>query len=208
MSNRLSETEAWLRRMRDGRPEALAAMFDHYRQRLRQMVQLRMDGRLAARIDPSDVLQEVYLDARRQVQSYLRDPKVAVYVWLRGLAQQRLSNLHRDHLRTQRRSLLNEMSLPTESTANLAGRLLARVDTPSRVLLKAELGQRLHRALAGLESDDRDVILMRHFENMSNGEVAEVLGLSDSGATMRYGRALTRLKALLLEHLSSGESRP
>jgi RNA polymerase sigma-70 factor (ECF subfamily) len=198
----------WLDRCRQGDAEALAELFTHFRSRLRQMVECRIDRRLAARIDPSDVLQEVYLDVARQIEAYLDNPRVCVYVWLRGLTWQRLLKLQRRHAGAQRRAVGRELSLATEPSSMLAARLLAGGSSPSQALLKEELRQRLQAALARLGPDDREVILMRDFEDMSNGEVAQALGLSASGATMRYGRALIRLKEILEKDRPSGESMP
>jgi RNA polymerase sigma-70 factor (ECF subfamily) len=198
VSNKPGDAQRWLDDLRQGNADALAALLDHYRPRLRQMIRLRMDRRLAARVDPSDVIQEVYLDANRQIRAYLRDCKVDFYVWLRGLAGQRLSNIRRRHLGAKRRSALREVALPAESSLLLAQQLLAGGTSPSRALLKRELRRRMQHALERLQPDDREVILMRHFEEMSNGEVAQAIGLSPSGATMRYGRALFRLKEILL----------
>jgi RNA polymerase sigma-70 factor (ECF subfamily) len=206
MSNAPGETEGWLAGLRQGNADALAALLDYYRPRLRQMVRLRMDRQLAARVDPSDVIQEVYLDAQRQVQAYLQDPKVDFYVWLRGLAGQRLSNVHRQHLGAKCRTAWREVSLPAESSLLLARQLLAGGTSPSRALLKKELRRRVQQALERLPPDDREVILMRHFEEMSNGEVAQAIGLTESGATMRYGRALFRLKEILLADSDEWES--
>jgi RNA polymerase sigma-70 factor (ECF subfamily) len=201
-------TELLLRRLRDGEPQALAALLEHYRPRLRQMLRLRMNARLAARLDASDVLQETYLDAARQLQGYLRRPTVAFYVWLRGLACERLLNLQRQHLGAACRAAGREAPLPADSSTRLGERLLAPGTGPSQALLRAELRQRVQRALARLPHDDREVILMRHFEDLTNGEVAQALGLSASAATMRYGRALFRLKELLQTEFHSGGSRP
>lgn len=206
MSNQPADTERWLGRLRRGDPDALAALLDYYRPKLRQMVKLRMDPRLAARVDPSDVIQEVYLDAQRQVETYVRDGKVAFYVWLRGLAGQRLSNVHRRHLRTKRRTAWREVPLPAESSVMLARQLLAGGTSPSRALMKKELRRRVQQALEKLQPDDREVILMRHFEEMSNREVAQAIRLTESGATMRYGRALFRLKEILLADPDQWES--
>src|SRR5207244_9467827 len=105
MSSDASETESWLCDLREGNPSALPALFEHFRPRLRQMVRLRMDPRLAARVDASDVLQEAFMDAARQVDNYLRDPGVVFYVWLRGLAWKRLLKLQRQHLGAQCRAV-------------------------------------------------------------------------------------------------------
>src|SRR5262249_10113354 len=158
------ETEAWLRELRDGQLAALAALFQYYQPRLRQMLRLRLDHRLAARVDVSDVMQEVYLDAARQVAGYLREPRVAFYVWLRGLTWERLINVQRQHLGTQRRAIGREVPLPAESSAALARQLLASGQSPSEALLKEELRRRVQEALAELRLDDREVILLRHFE--------------------------------------------
>ncbi|MHC4178087.1 MAG: sigma-70 family RNA polymerase sigma factor [Planctomycetota bacterium] len=208
MGNELGETEHWLHGLRRGDADALAALLDYYRPRLRQMVRLRMDRQVAARVDPSDVIQEVYLDAKRQVQTYLRDGTVDFYVWLRGLAGQRLANVHRRHLRSKCRSAWREVPLPAESSMALAKQLLAGGTSPSRAVMKEELRRRVQQALEKLQGDDREVILMRHFEEMSNREVAQAIGLSESGATMRYGRALFRLKEILLADSDQWESRP
>src|SRR5262249_24773610 len=135
MASDYPETEPWLRGLRAGEPAALAAVFNHFRPRLRQMVRFRMDPRLAARVDASDVLQEAYLDAARQIQGYLNQPRVGLYVWLRGLTWKRLLKLQRRHLRAQCRTVVRELSLPVESSADLAGSLLGSGTSPSQTLL-------------------------------------------------------------------------
>jgi RNA polymerase sigma-70 factor (ECF subfamily) len=208
MTNEPSETTDLLRRLHAGDRDALAGLFDYYRSRLGKMVRVHLDTRLAGRFDASDVLQEAFLDAVRQLPAYLRQPRVAFYVWLRGVAWERLLNLQRQHAGAQCRAVGRELALPAKSSALLARSLLAPGPSPSEILLQAELRQRLQRALARLDPEDREVILMRHFENLSNGEVAQALGIGDSGATMRYGRALFRLKEILVGDLASGESTP
>jgi RNA polymerase sigma-70 factor (ECF subfamily) len=192
--------------LRDGRREVLSVVFDYFRPRLRQMVRLRMEGPLRARIDPSDVLQDVYLDATRRVGNFVQDPKVSVFVWLRGLTGDRLKKLQRHHLGAQCRALGRELRLPEESSTLLARQLFDSSTSPSRMLLKAELRERIRSALACLDDDDREMILMRHFEGMNNEEVAETLGLTRPGASMRHGRALARLKETLLAETSLGDS--
>jgi RNA polymerase sigma-70 factor (ECF subfamily) len=202
------ETTAWLVRLRTEKEHALAELFDNYRSRLRQALRLRLGDRLTARIDPSDVLQETYLDARRRLESYVADPRVGVYGWLRRLAIDRLRKLQRKHLGTERRTVERELRLPAGSSASLAGQLLAKHPSPSQAAGTAELRRRVQHAIAQLSDDDREVILMRDFEGMSNNDVAEALGLSVSGATMRHGRALFRLKEILLSECTSEELRP
>ncbi len=154
------ETERWLRGLRRGEPDALAALLDFYRSRLRQMLRARMDRQLSARVDPSDVIREVYLGAKRQVRTYLRDGQVAFYVWLRGLAVQRLSNVRREHVGAKCRTVWREVPLPAESSVMLAEKLLAGDPSPSRAALRKELRHRVQHALDELPPDDREVILM------------------------------------------------
>lgn len=199
-----AEVEAWLSRMRQGEPDALASLLDFYRRRLKRMVQLRLDTRLSARVDPSDVVQEIYLDAAKRVQGYCQEPKVDFYIWLRGLAWDRLMKLQRRHLGAECRTATLELRLPAESSAVLFKQLLADQTSPSQALLRDELQQRVRRALTRLSPADREVILMRHFEDLSNTEVAQALGLSESGATRRHGRAVLRLKEVLLAELPDG----
>jgi RNA polymerase sigma-70 factor (ECF subfamily) len=208
MSTEPAHTTELLNRVRAGDTAAQAELFEAYRLRLRRMVDLRIDGRLAARLDPSDVLQELYLDVAAQMEAYLRQPRVDFYVWLRGLAWERLLKLHRRHLGAKCRAIGREQALPLDSSAALAEQFLARGVSPSEALLKEELRRRVQQALAKLEEEDREVILMRDFEDMTNGEVAQALDLGASGATMRYGRALFRLKEILSADWPAGESKP
>jgi RNA polymerase sigma-70 factor (ECF subfamily) len=203
-----SDTESWLNGLRLGEPRALAALFEYYAPRLRNMVRLRMGPSLRHRLDVSDVLQEAYLDAARKVGGYVREPKVVFYVWLRGVVEERLMILQRRHLGAKCRAVTREMPLPAESSALLARQLLARGSTPSQKLIKQELQRRVQQALSELDADDREVILLRHFEGMSNMEVAQALGIGQSGSTMRYGRALRRLKEILGAKFMSSEARP
>jgi RNA polymerase sigma-70 factor, ECF subfamily len=205
MNRESPETMSCLVALRGGKSSALAELYQHYRPRLRQMVQLRIDPRLAARVDPSDVLQEAFLDAARQVDNYLKDPQVVVYIWLRGLAWKRLLKLQRDHLGAQRRAVSREVDLPGNSSLRLARQLMAQGSSPSKALMQKELQQRVRHAMARLSPEDREVILMRKFEALSNIEVAQALGLSEAAACMRYGRAIYRLKELLTVNESQAD---
>jgi RNA polymerase sigma-70 factor (ECF subfamily) len=208
MNQEPAHTTECLNRIRAGDAGALAELFEAYRPRLRRVVDLRLDDRVAARLDPSDVLQEVYLDAAAQLEAYVREPRVAFYVWLRGLTWERLLKVHRRHLGAACRAMSREQALPLDSSAALAGQFLTCRASPSDVLLQEELRHRVQQALAKLDEDDREVILMRDFEGMTNGEVAQALDLGASGATMRYGRALFRLKEILSADWPAGESHP
>jgi RNA polymerase sigma-70 factor (ECF subfamily) len=191
-----------LRRALAGEQAALAELFTRYRKRLRQMVQLRLDRRLQGRIDPSDVLQEAYLDVVRELPSYRAQPTMPFFLWLRLLTGQRLMRIHRQHLEAAMRDAGREISLyhgalPQASSLSLAAGLLGRYTSASRVALRAEMQVQLQTALNGMDPLDREVITLRHFEELSNNEAAQVLGLSKAAASNRYVRALARLQAIL-----------
>jgi len=185
----------------NGQPSALIDWFDQYRDRLRTMVALRLDRRLAGRIDPSDVLQEMYLEASERWDEYQRQPSLSPYLWLRFLAMQRLLILHRRHLQTQSRDAARDVPLDLAvldvSSDGLAQCLIDSGTSPSQQALRAEDYARLHSALDQMESVDREVLALRHFEQLSNDEAAQVLGIQAGAASQRYYRALHRLKDLL-----------
>jgi RNA polymerase sigma-70 factor (ECF subfamily) len=191
-----------LRRAADGDQEAVAALFAAHRDRLKQMVCLRMDRRLQGRIDPSDVLQETYLEVSRRVAEFGREPTTSVYLWLRFLTGQKLVDLMRRHLGTKMRGAAQEISLhrgawPQASSVSLAAQLLGAFTSPSRAVIRAETQLRVQGALNSMDPIDREVLALRHFELLTNGEVAQVLGLSKAAASNRYVRALKRLKEIL-----------
>lgn len=194
--------EPW-RRAAAGDRAALGELLARHRDRLRLMVRLRLDQRLRGRIDPSDVLQDAYLEAFQRFDDYARDPDMPFFLWLRFLTAQRLLILHRRHLAAQARDAGRDVSLdggtmPEASSAALAAQLVGRHTTPSQVAIRAEMQRRLQDALTGLDPVDREVLALRHFEQLSNAETARVLGLRESAASMRYARALLRLKDVLV----------
>lgn len=191
-----------IRHAADGEGAALAELFGRHRKRLRQMIRLRLDRRLQGRVDPSDVLQEAYLDVTRQLAHYLSKPEMPLFLWLRLVTGQRLMRVHREHLGTAMRDAGREVSLyrgalPQASSVSLAEQLLGRFTSASQAVIRAEVQLRLQEALNGLEPLDREVIALRHFEELSNAEAAEALGLDPSAASKRYVRALKRLQAIL-----------
>jgi RNA polymerase sigma-70 factor (ECF subfamily) len=197
-----SDSDALLQRLQAGDDRAPAELFQHYRGRLRQMVRLRLDRRLQGRIDPSDVLQEAYLDMARRLPEYVAEPRIPFFLWLRLLTGQRLLMIHRQHLGTQMRDVGHEVSLhsgplPQASSASLAAHLLGRLTTPSQAAVRAEMQLRLQEALNGMDPIDREVLTLRHFEELSNSETAQVLGLQKAAASNRYVRALKRLREVL-----------
>ena len=195
-------TDDLLRRAKAGDEAALGALFVHYRDRLRKMVRLRLDRRLSGRIDASDVLQDAYLDIARRFPEYAAAPTVPFYIWLRSLTGQRLVDLHRRHLGAEMRDAGREVSLyrgalPTASSASLAQQLLAGLTSPTQAAIREEMLLRLQEALNSMDPIDREVVVLRHFEELSNVEAAEVLGIETAAASKRYIRAIRRLKAIL-----------
>lgn len=180
----------------------LASVFDQHRQRLRTVIEMRMDPRLKARVDPSDVLQETYLDAAARWDKYEQEAPAAPYFWLRFLAVQRLLILHRRHLQAQNRDARREVPIPPDaavevSSCGLAGAILDSGTSPSRALSRAEAEDQLQRVLTGLDANDREILALRHFEHLSNAEAAELLGITTGTASQRYYRALKRLRDAL-----------
>jgi RNA polymerase sigma-70 factor (ECF subfamily) len=202
MTGDRSDSDALLDRARSGDPQALAELFGHYRDRLRRMVRLRLDRRLYGRLDPSDVLQEAYLDFARRFPDYAREPALPFYLWLRSLTGQKLIDLHRHHLGAKMRDAGQEVSLyrgalPQASSVSLANQLLGRLTSPSRAAIRAETQIRVQEALNSMDPLDREVLVLRHFEMLSNDDTAQVLEISKKAASKRYIRALERLQDIL-----------
>ncbi len=184
---------------KSGDLQAMAELFLAYRGRLRGMVQLRMDYRLHRRVDPSDVLQEAYLDYARRFPRYCQDQALPLFLWLRQLTAQRLVDVHRRHLGAKMRDAAMEASiwkrpLPPVSSNSLASQLLGRMTSASQAAQRAEDQIKVQQALERLKPMDREVIALRHFEMLSNDEAALTLGISKTAASNRYIRALKRLK--------------
>jgi RNA polymerase sigma-70 factor (ECF subfamily) len=208
-----SEHDVILERALGGDCGALAELFERHRGRLEQMVQLRLDRRLQGRLDPADVLQEAYLDVARRFPEYASEPKVPFYLWLRFLTGQRLVDLHRQHLGARMRNAGLEVSLyrgdfPRASSASLAELLLGRLTSASRAAIRAETQLRVQEALNAMDAIDREVLVLRHFEMLSNEETAQVLGLKPSAASNRHIRALGRLREIMAQVPGSGDSSP
>jgi RNA polymerase sigma-70 factor, ECF subfamily len=191
-----------LKRAGAGDQRALGELFDRHRSRLRRMIQIRLARRLKGRIDPSDVLQDTYLELSRSLAEYLRDPHLPFFLWLRFLTGKKIQALHRHHLGTHMRDARREVSLepgamPIASSECLAAQLLGRLTSPSQAAMRAELRRHVQEALDGMSLLDREVLALRHFEQLSNAEIAHVLGITESGASNRFVRALKRLKSIL-----------
>jgi RNA polymerase sigma-70 factor (ECF subfamily) len=191
-----------LRQALAGDQRALAELFLRYRERLSKLVRLRLDRRMSGRIDVSDVLQETYLDVVRRFTEFAANPAVPFYLWVRALTGQRLIDLHRHHLGARMRDAGREVSLyrgalPQASTVSLAQNLLAGLTSPTQAAVRAELQVKLQEALNSMDPVDREVVVLRHFEELSNADAAAVLGIETAAASKRYIRAIRRLKAIL-----------
>jgi RNA polymerase sigma-70 factor (ECF subfamily) len=199
------DTDGLIEQARRGDSAARQQLLTRHRERLGRMVAVRLDKRLAARVDPSDVVQETLTAAARKLPAYLRDRPLPFYPWLRAIALERVSKLHQQHLHARRRSITREepgwQGLPDESALTLAHLLIDSGPSPSRQLLRKELCGQVQAALTRLREQERDILVMRYLEQLSNKEIAAALGISEGAVKMRHLRALTSLRALLAEVL-------
>lgn len=189
-------------RIRLGGESALAELFTAFRERLWRMVHFRLDPRLIGRVDADDVLQEAYVNAVTRVGSFLSDPSHSFFIWLRLVVNQTLVDVHRRHLGSQMRDAGREITIgggqcASASSMSMAAFLVGDLTSPSRAAMKNELASRLDEALGSMNAIDREVLVLRHFEELSNKEVAEVLGIEQKAASIRYIRAIARLKEIL-----------
>jgi RNA polymerase sigma-70 factor (ECF subfamily) len=185
-----------------GDPQALRELFSRYRDRLKRMVRLRLSRRLAGRIDDSDVLQESFLEIAKHLDDYLKEPTLPFYLWLRYITGMKVAEIHRRHLGAQCRDADREVTLhrgglPMADSASLAAQLLGTVTTASQAAIKAETRLHVQQALNSMDPIDREVLALKHFEQLSTREIAQVLGLSKAGAGSRYLRAIERLRGIL-----------
>jgi RNA polymerase sigma-70 factor (ECF subfamily) len=202
MNDESSEANRLLGRGAPDDPERFGAVLEQSRPRLHRMIALRLDPRLHGRIDPSDVIQETYLEAAARLADYVQKPTMPFFLWLRFLAGQKLLTLHRHHLGRQMRDARREVALyrgglPETTSAALAAQLLGHEARPSEAAIRAELKIRLQEALNTMDPLDREILALRHFEQLSLAETAQELGLTESGACRRHLRALKRLKEIL-----------
>jgi RNA polymerase sigma-70 factor (ECF subfamily) len=204
--------EALVNRLREGDREALGDLFGLHRERIWRMIRFRMDRRMAARIDPDDVLQEAFLAARTRIENFLAEPHGSFFVWLRMIALQSLIDQHRHHLGAEMRNAGRDVRLdrPGEGAATsvcLASQLAGTITSPSQAAAGLELMQRLEQAIGSMAALDQEIIAMRHFEDLTNVESAEALGISPTAASNRYVRAIARLKEILVS-LSGLDRKP
>jgi RNA polymerase sigma-70 factor, ECF subfamily len=202
MADNSSDTNRLLQKAGAGDRNSWGTLLTRHAERLRRMVAFRMDQRLQGRIDASDVIQETYLEASKHLAEYLQDPSLPFFLWLRGVAGNKLREMHRRHLGTQQRDAGREVSLyrgtmPATSSEALAAQLMGHETRPSEAAVRAEIKVRLQEALNSMDALDREVLALRHFEQLSPAETAQVLGIKEKAGGMRYLRALKRLKDIL-----------
>ena len=195
-------------RLLGGDPSALGEVLAAHRPRLVNMIRLRMDRRLQGRIDPSDVIQDAYLEATNRVQEFLeKRPAPSFFLWLRFLVSERLITLHRHHQGTEKRDVNREISLfapHCEASSDLlAASLVAGLTGPSEAAVRAETKIRLQQALDSMEPLDRESIALRHFEQLTRSESAQALGIQKAAASKRYLRAMKRLRNILTGQLNA-----
>ena len=198
-SQQIQDELSWLEA--DGQ-QALAALFSQYQDRLRRMVRFRLDQRLWGRVDPADVLQETFIETSRRLPEYLDDPAVPVFVWLRSMTSQVLVNVHRRHLGAKMRTAALEVSMHRAgggqaTSLSLAARLAANLTSPSQAAVREEMVNSLRTAFDAMDPIDREVLVLRHVEQLGNADVAALLGIGATAASNRYVRALERLRSLL-----------
>ena len=207
-----SVTQNLLAEVKGGDGEAVNRLLERHRTSLRKLIQLRLDRRVAQRVDASDVVQDVLIEANIRLKDYLDNPRMPFHLWLRQLAQDRMIDMHRRHRGAQRRSLDREQSLAApefadQSGFDLMGQLVDGELTPAAASIRRELEGRFLVALDQLDDEERDIVVMRHFEQLGNSEVADALGLSAAAAGMRHLRALRKLRTILGERPSQAESK-
>jgi RNA polymerase sigma-70 factor (ECF subfamily) len=204
------ETDRLLDDARNGESGAVDKLLGEFREPLRRVIDLRLDPAVARRVDASDIVQDVLIEANQRLTDYLKSPDMPFHLWLRHLAQDRIIDTHRRHRLAKRRSIDREQPIARpawveESDASLVAQLIDHERTPTSEAIRHELQRRLAAAVEQLAEDDRDIILMRHHEALSNQEVAGALGLTEAAASMRYLRALRRLRAVLVP---DGDAKP
>ena len=201
MTDTEMDTTALISNARAGDESAMRQLLSRHRDRLRRMVAVHMDIRMAARFDPSDVVQDAMLDASQKLPGYLQEQPIAFYPWLRQIAWQRLVYLRQHHMATQKRSVLREqrwdLDLPDESVVRLADRLVSEGTSPSQRAIREELFSRVRAALDAMPLKDRQVLILRYLEQLSAAEASQVIGITEEAFMKRHFRAIQRIRRLL-----------
>ncbi len=202
MTDAGNDSRSVLSRLKNGDDEALAGLFSQHRERLWRMVHFRLDRRLQGRVDTEDILQEAYLATAKRVHHFAEESSTSFFVWLRMIVMQTLIDVHRRHLGAQMRDAGREVAIrgcrySQTTSVSMVARLVGHLTSPSQAVLRAEVSEHLEAALETLDPIDREVLALRHFEELTNSEVAEVLDIQQKTASIRYVRAIKRLKGIL-----------
>ena len=195
-------TEQLLKQAIDGDNSAVNQLMDRHRNSLRQLIRMRLDQKIRKRVDVSDVLQDVLVEANRRLTRYLNNPIMPFHLWLRQIAKDRIIDAHRRHRVSAKRSIDREQQMVAprgydQSSIHLASLLGDRQLTPAAAALQKEMARKVEAAIAELEPKDCEIIVMRHYEHLTNQEIGQALDLTEPAASMRYLRAIRRLKAIL-----------
>jgi RNA polymerase sigma-70 factor (ECF subfamily) len=204
------QTQELIDNAKAGQADAAGQLLDRHRESLRRMIELRLDRKIKQRIDASDIVQEVMIEANRRLQTYLDDPVMPFHLWLRQMARDRIIDAHRRHRGSVKRSVDREQAMVApaaldRSTMELAAQLCDPELTPAAAATMHELQRRFQAALETMDDHDREIVLMRHFEQLSNQDVAKALGLTEPAASMRYLRAIRKLRKMLAEPTSESD---
>jgi len=196
------QTQQILADVRQGDADAVNRLLDRHRESIRRMIQMRLDNKIQRRIDVSDVVQDVLVEANRRLQAYLENPQMSFHLWLRQIAKDRIIDAHRRHRGSAKRSVDREMPLAVQaaddhSTMQLLDQLRDPELTPAAAATQQEMARAVERSIAALGDQDAEIIIMRHYEQLSNQEIAQALGLTEPAASMRYLRAVRRLREML-----------
>lgn len=196
---------------REGDSAAVDNLLDRHRESLRRMIGMRLDHKIKRRVDVSDIVQEVLVEANRRLQDYLQNPVMAFHLWIRQIAKDRIIDAHRRHRVSAKRSIDREQPLVAagavdQSTVELAAQLCDPELTPAAAATQRELAQHIQQSISLLPDRDREIILMRHYEQLSNQDIAEVLELTEPAASMRYLRALKKLRQILDDNVDHSQT--
>ena len=205
------QTEELLAQAKRGNESAVNQLMDRHRNSLRQLVRMRLDQKIQRRVDVSDVVQDVLVEANRRLTRYLAKPIMPFHLWLRQIAKDRIIDGHRRHRVSARRSVDREQAIVAprgydQSSIELLGVLGDHKLTPAAAALQQEMARKVEQAIARLDEKDCEIIVMRHYEHLTNQEIAQALELTEPAASMRYLRAVRRLKSVLQENLPPDDS--
>ncbi len=204
MNQQPQEPDEVLTRLLEGDESALGELFSRHRERLGRMIVFRLDRRISGRVDVDDILQEAFLNAAQRLTHYQQDFSQSFFIWLRLIVLQTLVDVHRRHLGAEMRDAGREVSInvpsyPQSTSVSLARRLAGNLTSPSQAAMRGEMAKQIEQAVASMDPIDQEVLALRHFEDLSNSEVAELLGIGQAAASNRYVRALARLKDILVQ---------